>query len=607
MAELSDLCYCRVIGEGSLVPVIGWVVEAADEELVLATTSDLTTLEHTSQVKVSDKLIYFVRVARDTASLEPPAGWKGDKPKDLAPLETCRTAWTKAKDNELRSSEAEGTEGEGFFSCRFGSAAGPLCRGDSEAEEESDSEGESAFPPKKGRSKYLPPGGSGDPANDKKKKPKGEKDLIKQMLAKGLAEGKDANDLLPTVLKVMLLDKEPRRSRAASSRDYLDLHGGSDSDDSDADEDKAKGMKAVELLHKLHRSIRRHPKKVCEQFEKEVIEDLGVVKGQAWTLKDYVKKQQKIQEAPQNRHYGRGGLRVAQEQSAGCGHGPGDPELKVQIAGSDAGGRLGLGLAPHWIAGSFDEEGLRRHPAGNVGDLGVPGRSASPSEARSGEQGPRKPPCRGRGKPFRGGGHQEVIPFVCMQLSSAGATVVHPVLAGANSDSSFIQYFAWFQGVQGYLLERSSEGPLFPCALPYPEAILTEEVRGEAAEVTMWWSKAFLNAFVGWGNFVTLGCPAPKGSGREPRVSYRACRDIRAFTDKLLGEMGEFVSLELVAGRLACDGKRSVVESMLAQVQCTVGASYFHDGAAAEEASTVALPVDCYPQPGWVGGSVPVA
>ncbi|CAE7196758.1 unnamed protein product [Symbiodinium sp. CCMP2592] len=179
-----------------------------------------------------------------------------------------------------------------------------------------------------------------------------------------------------------------------------------------------------------------------------------------------------------------------------------------------------------------------------------------------------------------------------MQLSSAGATVVHPVLAGANSDSSFIQYFAWFQGVQGYLLERSSDGPLFPCALPYPEAILTEEVRGVAAEVTMWWSKAFLNTFVGWGNFVTLGCPAPKGSGREPRVSYRACRDIRAFCDKLLGEMGEFVSLELVAGRLACDGKRSVVESLLAQVQCTVGASYFHDGAAAGEASTVALPVE---------------
>ena len=164
MAELSDLCYCRVIGEGSLVPVIGWVVEAADEELVLATTSDLTTLEHTSQVKVSDKLIYFVKVARDTASLEPPAGWKGDKPKDLAPLETCRTAWTKAKDNELRSSEAEGTEGEGFFSCRFGSAAGPLCRGDSEAEEESDSEGESAFPPKKGPKQVSASRGLGGPS-----------------------------------------------------------------------------------------------------------------------------------------------------------------------------------------------------------------------------------------------------------------------------------------------------------------------------------------------------------------------------------------------------------------------------------------------------------
>ena len=183
-------------------------------------------------------------------------------------------------------------------------------------------------------------------------------------------------------------------------------------------------------------------------------------------------------------------------------------------------------------------------------------------------------------------------PFVCMQPSLAGGQVVHPVLAGGNSESSFQQYFAWFQGAQGYLLERSSEGPLFPCALPYPEAILTEEVRGEAAEVTMWWSKAFLNVFISWGNFVTFGCPAPEGSGREPRVSYRASRDARVFADKLLGEMGEFVSYELVAGRLSCGGKRSVVESMLAQVQCTVGASYFHDGAAAEEAGSVALPVE---------------
>ena len=304
MAGLSDLCYCRVIGKDGVVPVIGWAVEAADDEIVLATTSDLSSLEHTSKAKVGQQTVSFVRVGQNTASLETPAGWGGLKPKDLAPLDVCQSAWKKVKDSELLSSEAEATKvrkpkaqkGKGSLAADLSQLRGLFGEGDSEGEEESDSEGDLAFPPRKGESKYLPPGGSGDHSSEKKKKSKGEGDLVKQMLVKNLADGKDANEMLPAVLMAMLLDKdkgkESRRGRGASSSDYLELHGGSDSDESDADEDKAKGMKAVELLHRLHRSIRRHPKRVCEQFEKEVIEDLGIVKGQAWTLKDYVRKQQ---------------------------------------------------------------------------------------------------------------------------------------------------------------------------------------------------------------------------------------------------------------------------------------------------------------------------
>ncbi|CAE7216591.1 unnamed protein product, partial [Symbiodinium sp. KB8] len=412
--------------------------------------------------------------------------------------------------------------------------------------------------------------------SSEKKKSKGEGDLVKQMLVKNLADGKDANEMLPAVLMAMLLDKdkgkESRRSRGASSSDYLELHGGSDSDESDADEDKAKGMKAVELLHRLHRSIRRHPKRVCEQFEKEVIEDLGIVKGQAWTLKDYVRKQQwgkfkglyrtaimdvEVYELLRSNQPDVAAAQVIQNLKS---------KMQAVMQGGDWGSA--------WLLTGLPDPLMKREFAGSRQEMSIiSGYLDAVHRLQK----------RVRESKGHAGHHGEEDE----ESGAAGAATKK-----CNSESSFQQYFAWFQGAQGYLLERSSEGPLFPCALPYPEAILTEEVRGEAAEVTMWWSKAFLNVFISWGNFVTFGCPAPEGSGREPRVSYRASRDARVFADKLLGEMGEFVSYELVAGRLSCGGKRSVVESMLAQVQCTVGASYFHDGAAAEEAGSVALPVE---------------
>ena len=199
------------------------------------------------------------------------------------------------RSRSYQGQKAKGLKGKGLFSCRFESAQGSLRGGGFGRGGGERQRGRLGLPSAQGSEQISAPRGFRGHSSEKKKS-KGEGDLVKQMLVKNLADGKDANEMLPAVLMAMLLDKdkgkESRRSRGASSSDYLELHGGSDSDESDADEDKAKGMKAVELLHRLHRSIRRHPKRVCEQFEKEVIEDLGIVKGQAWTLKDYVRKQQ---------------------------------------------------------------------------------------------------------------------------------------------------------------------------------------------------------------------------------------------------------------------------------------------------------------------------
>ena len=157
-----------------------------------------------------------------------------------------------------------------------------------------------------------------------------------------------------------------------------------------------------------------------------------------------------------------------------------------------------------------------------------------------------------------------------------GGAVQHPILASRTLNSSFYDYFVWFSGVQGLRLERSgTDIPLFPCMLPYPEAVVTEGEAMEEGQVCEWWSKAFVNTFLAWGNFVTLGCPRPGGSAYEPRVGYLSMEGIRARADKLLGEVREFVCLDLVLGRLSCDGKKGAIDALISKVQCTVGASYF--------------------------------
>ena len=51
------------------------------------------------------------------------------------------------------------------------------------------------------------------------------------------------------------------------------------------------GMKAVVTLNKLHRKVKHHPKQIIRRFEKELLEEMGVVPGQAWSIRDWLKRQ----------------------------------------------------------------------------------------------------------------------------------------------------------------------------------------------------------------------------------------------------------------------------------------------------------------------------
>ena len=166
---------------------------------------------------------------------------------------------------------------------------------DDDEEEETDDEEE--FARRRVTSRVRPPGSSAAQGSSGKRdegQGASTKDL-KEVLMQGLAEGQTPSDLVPIMMMSMLLDKDKKekrgKHRGRDSKD-LSLFGGSDSEDSAGEEAfQGKGMRAVATLRKLHEQIRRRPRKICEIFEHEVIQEMGVIKGQAWTLKDYVKKQ----------------------------------------------------------------------------------------------------------------------------------------------------------------------------------------------------------------------------------------------------------------------------------------------------------------------------
>ena len=153
--------------------------------------------------------------------------------------------------------------------------------------------------------------------------------------------------------------------------------------------------------------------------------------------------------------------------------------------------------------------------------------------------------------------------------AGAGFCTANPSLWGRNS--KFIRYLAWLQSAP-CLPEVSGNVPLFPCVLPYPEAVPAKGNTVLKYAGAQHWAKAFLNVFVAWSNYVVLGCPDCEGEVSEPRAGYRSIEDAKSFCDELLGEVEMFYSPSLFSG--SCDGKRAEVEALLERLECT--ASGYH-------------------------------
>lgn len=167
-----------------------------------------------------------------------------------------------------------------------------------EEDEETDSEDDEPVVPKKksvSAGGYLAPGASALPPPPKKEKPKDGKmaEQLQQMVQQGLSEGQSPTELMPLLMMSFLSQQQQssRKKKSSSSKDW-ELLGGSSSDETSGEEkQKDVGMKAVATLHKLHRRVQHQPRKVISSFEKELIQELGVIPGQSWTVRDYLRKQ----------------------------------------------------------------------------------------------------------------------------------------------------------------------------------------------------------------------------------------------------------------------------------------------------------------------------
>ena len=290
MAAVGSLVFLRCRASLGDKSVAGWVVDVSEDEVVIGTSpASGEGIDHILKATAGDIPVSFFRVPSDSVSESQPSNWKGPRAKDLPTFAAAQTAWKKVATEDLESSDAGPAHGALRRRGKDGRLRGDLqglgklfaAGVDDEEEDEEDDEGPLSF---------LAPGQGRKTKAQKAGKKKSDDLDLHQLIRGSLESGEKASDLLPVMMMAMLLDKgkKKKKDKASGSSELL---GGSSSDEEGESDLRAKGLRAVSTLNKLHEQIKKKPEKVCRLFEREVIEELGVVPGQAWTLRDYIRKQ----------------------------------------------------------------------------------------------------------------------------------------------------------------------------------------------------------------------------------------------------------------------------------------------------------------------------
>ena len=301
MVQEGDVVYCLVKREdGQTLKLGGTAVEAKGDTVVISAPKNSVKGVPNSllaRAPGGKAELAFVRVPASSLSSVLPAGWPAHLSKQLPKKEVCLAAWGELEKEVLMSSGAEKPPAPAEERARSSLAddlaqmKGLWDRSESSESEESDADVRAA----RKESRFLPPGGSGQSRQRDRGRSSREEDPMQKMmehaLSAGIAEGKSTSDLLPLLMMGMFM-KESNKGRSKRSRASRRSRGGSSSESSSSSaESDNKGMKAVHSLHRMQKRVKHHPRKICKEFEAEVIRELGIVEGQPWTLQDWVKKQ----------------------------------------------------------------------------------------------------------------------------------------------------------------------------------------------------------------------------------------------------------------------------------------------------------------------------
>ena len=105
-----ELIYVILRGEeGEACPVCGWVVELADDEVIVGTAVTPATSGIPGSVEGASgaEKLRFIKLPQSRMTTSQPTTWKGNLPRDLPCWVKSRTSWRAAGAKDLESSEAD--------------------------------------------------------------------------------------------------------------------------------------------------------------------------------------------------------------------------------------------------------------------------------------------------------------------------------------------------------------------------------------------------------------------------------------------------------------------------------------------------------------------
>ena len=304
---------------GEAVCLSGWIVEEVGREVVVACHP--SKLESVSNFVIREggegqPSIGYIRVPGEAVSSVVPAGWSEKVGKQVPSLRASLGLWFTGEEPSMESSEAEPLKvsstkkpAPAASSMKNPLVAGLLGMEQDLFEEsgrgsvgsESGEEVAQSVPQRRLANGILPPGGTVPRTTSKPNKSTKaavEGDLLKALTASLLGgegrSGPSTPDLSSLVMLKMLekMEKDDKKKKDVRE-DSWDPHGGSGSEsDEEMAGHRTGGMKAMNSLHKMQSRVHSHPRRICTAFEEEAAMDLGVIPGQAWTLKDWLKRHQ---------------------------------------------------------------------------------------------------------------------------------------------------------------------------------------------------------------------------------------------------------------------------------------------------------------------------